>query len=69
MMQRMMQVWRPWEHSTGPQTLDGKAAAKLNVYKGATVAARTGETAARERRGVPVISEGYGANAQELRGC
>ena len=26
--------WKPWEKSTGPQTIEGKGRAKLNGYKG-----------------------------------
>ena len=26
--------WRPWEHSTGPRTAEGKAAASRNGWKG-----------------------------------
>lgn len=26
--------WRPWEHSTGPQTDEGKATVARNAYKG-----------------------------------
>ena len=25
-----IRTWRPWEHSTGPQTLEGKARSSLN---------------------------------------
>ena len=25
---------RPWEHSTGPRTAEGKAAASMNRYRG-----------------------------------
>ena len=27
--------WRPWEHSTGPRTADGKARSARNAFKGA----------------------------------
>ena len=26
--------WRPWEHSTGPRTAEGKARAARNAYTG-----------------------------------
>ncbi len=26
--------WRPWEHSTGPRTVEGKARTARNAYKG-----------------------------------
>lgn len=26
--------WRPWEHSTGPRTAEGKALASRNAYRG-----------------------------------
>ena len=26
--------WRPWEHSTGPRTADGKARSARNAYTG-----------------------------------
>ena len=29
-----IQQWRPWEDSTGPRTLEGKAASSRNAYKG-----------------------------------
>ena len=28
--------WRPWEHSTGPKSEEGKARASRNAYKGGT---------------------------------
>ena len=28
--------WRPWSHSTGPRTAEGKAAASRNGWKGGT---------------------------------
>ena len=31
--------WKPWKSSTGPKTLEGKAKAAGNAYKGATRAA------------------------------
>jgi hypothetical protein len=30
----MIRSWRPWEHSTGPRTAEGKAACARNAYKG-----------------------------------
>ena len=27
--------WRPWEHATGPKTLEGKRRSALRGYKGA----------------------------------
>ena len=29
-----IQQWRPWDDSTGPRTLEGKAASSRNAYKG-----------------------------------
>ena len=29
-----MQQWRPWEHSTGPRTADGKSRSARNADKG-----------------------------------
>lgn len=29
----MMQIWRPWEHSTGPRTPAGKAKTRYNGMK------------------------------------
>ena len=29
----MMQIWRPWEHSTGPRTAAGKAKVSRNGLK------------------------------------
>ncbi len=26
--------WRPWEHSTGPRTAEGKARVSRNAYRG-----------------------------------
>jgi hypothetical protein len=26
--------WRPWEHSTGPRTAEGKARSSMNAWKG-----------------------------------
>lgn len=26
--------WKPWEHSTGPRTIEGKSRAKMNGYSG-----------------------------------
>jgi hypothetical protein len=31
-----IQRWRPWERSTGPRTLEGKARASRNGWKGGT---------------------------------
>ena len=31
----MIARWKPWLQATGPRTLDGKAKASLNAYKGA----------------------------------
>ena len=31
----LIRAWRPWELSTGPRTVEGKALASLNAYKGA----------------------------------
>ena len=31
---RRIHEWRPWEHSTGPRSRDGKARASRNAYKG-----------------------------------
>ena len=31
-----IQQWRPWEHSTGPKSDDGKARVSRNPYKGGT---------------------------------
>ena len=28
--------WRPWDKATGPKTPEGKAASKMNGYKGGT---------------------------------
>ena len=30
----MIRRWQPWERSTGPRTVKGKARASLNAYKG-----------------------------------
>ena len=27
-------TWKPWQQATGPRTLDGKATASRNAYKG-----------------------------------
>jgi hypothetical protein len=35
-----IQQWRPWEHSTGPKSEEGKARVSRNAYKGRTRAAR-----------------------------
>lgn len=29
----MIKNWKPWEHSTGPKTPEGKEACKLNAEK------------------------------------
>ena len=51
--------WRPWEHSTGPKSEEGKARVSRNAYKGRTQAARTrnlcrklGDSLARDRFGL-----------------
>jgi hypothetical protein len=31
-----IQQWRPWEHSTGPKSGEGKARVSCNSYKGGT---------------------------------
>ena len=31
----LIRSWRPWEWSTGPHSIEGKARASLNGYKGA----------------------------------
>ena len=30
-----MQLWKPWEQSTGPKSDEGKAVVARNAYKGA----------------------------------
>jgi hypothetical protein len=30
----LIQTWKPWQQATGPQTLEGKAIASKNAYKG-----------------------------------
>jgi len=30
----LIRTWQPWAKSTGPRTLDGKAAASRNAYAG-----------------------------------
>jgi hypothetical protein len=30
----LIRTWRPWERSTGPRTVDGKAKASRNAWKG-----------------------------------
>lgn len=30
----VIQNWRPWEHSTGPRSNEGKARVSRNAYKG-----------------------------------
>jgi hypothetical protein len=32
----LIRNWRPWEHSTGPKSEDGKARVSRNAYKGGT---------------------------------
>lgn len=32
----LIQQWRPWEKSTGPKTLAGKAVVSQNAYTGGT---------------------------------
>jgi hypothetical protein len=29
-----IRIWKPWERATGPRTVDGKAIASRNAYKG-----------------------------------
>ena len=29
-----IQAWKPWEHASGPRTIEGKAKASRNAYKG-----------------------------------
>jgi hypothetical protein len=31
-----IQQWRPWEHSTGPKSDDGRVRISRNVFKGST---------------------------------
>jgi len=31
---RAIKRWRPWEHSTGPRTAEGKARVSRNAYRG-----------------------------------
>ena len=31
---KLIQKWRPWEKSTGPRTVEGKARVATNAYKG-----------------------------------
>jgi hypothetical protein len=33
---QLIHNWKPWERSTGPKTLTGKAKVARNTYKGAT---------------------------------
>ena len=33
---QMIRQWRPWEKSTGPRTIEGKAASSRNANKGGT---------------------------------
>lgn len=30
----LIRTWKPWEHSTGPRTPEGKAKASRNAWKG-----------------------------------
>jgi hypothetical protein len=30
----LIRQWRPWERATGPRTVDGKAVASQNAYRG-----------------------------------
>ena len=39
----MIQQWRPWEHSTGARTPEGKALSSRNACKGVTRAKRLKE--------------------------
>ena len=32
----LIRNWRPWEHSTGPKSEEGKARVSRNAYKGGT---------------------------------
>ena len=32
----LIRRWRPWEHSTGPKTQEGKAKVSRNAFKGGT---------------------------------
>lgn len=32
----LIRTWKPWKHSTGPKTAEGKAKAKMNAYTGGT---------------------------------
>ena len=36
LMAELVRRWKPWEHSTGPRTSEGKAKASRNGYKGGT---------------------------------
>lgn len=31
---RAIRRWQPWQQSTGPKTLEGKARASMNAFKG-----------------------------------
>lgn len=31
---QLIQKWKPWEHSTGPKTAEGKEISKMNAFKG-----------------------------------
>ncbi len=32
----LIRLWKPWDRSTGPRTLEGKARVSRNAYKGGT---------------------------------
>ena len=32
----LIRQWRPWEHSTGPRSIEGKARVARNAYRGGT---------------------------------
>lgn len=51
----LIRQWRPWEKSTGPQTIDGKARAARNAYKGGT------------RPAIRVLGHLLSENGRELR--
>jgi len=31
---KLIRQWKPWKHSTGPKTAEGKASSSQNAYKG-----------------------------------
>ena len=33
---KLIRQWKPWENSTGPKTVEGKAIVAQNAYKGGT---------------------------------